>query len=233
MQQRWCCACGPQLASYRAGWRAAGRSAASHAVPLGCDAHDGITCHCSVCMPLCPRPHSPQIKDLVELVQKARMSKILQGLATLGGAITVKLNNLAAMEINAGGWVGCGGRVLGAVAERNAVGCRARFAEGNAGEGHLHGSVNASVIAVAAGCRQCSPASWPPQTLPDPWPAALLLPLPLLQCALSSLAHWTCSSSCRCAPGLVVRVCRGFTSQAEGGPHACLTAWCSWPRCSQ
>ncbi|KAI7841936.1 hypothetical protein COHA_004463 [Chlorella ohadii] len=42
-----------------------------------------------------------RVKDLVELVQKARMAKILQGLATLGGAITVKLNNLAAMEINA------------------------------------------------------------------------------------------------------------------------------------
>ena len=43
------------------------------------------------------------MKDLVELVQKARMNKILAGLATLQGAITVKLNNLAAMEINAGG----------------------------------------------------------------------------------------------------------------------------------
>ena len=30
------------------------------------------------------------------------MNKILAGLATLQGAITVKLNNLAAMEINAG-----------------------------------------------------------------------------------------------------------------------------------
>lgn len=48
------------------------------------------------------------MKDLVELVQKARMAKILQGLATLGGAITVKLNNLAAMEINAGGPLGVG-----------------------------------------------------------------------------------------------------------------------------
>lgn len=66
----------------------------------------------------CPRPRPPsdpkflpwrQVKDLVELVQKARMSKILAGLATLGGAITVKLNNLAAMEINAGrGGAGCG-----------------------------------------------------------------------------------------------------------------------------
>ena len=44
-----------------------------------------------------------QVKDLVELVQKARMNKILAGLATLQAAITVKLNNLAAMEINAGG----------------------------------------------------------------------------------------------------------------------------------
>lgn len=46
------------------------------------------------------QPH-PQIKDLVELVQKARMSKVTAGLATLQGAMTVKLNNLAAMEINA------------------------------------------------------------------------------------------------------------------------------------
>jgi hypothetical protein len=43
-----------------------------------------------------------QVKDLVELVQKARWNKIMAGLATLQGAITVKLNNLAAMEINAG-----------------------------------------------------------------------------------------------------------------------------------
>ena len=156
-----------------------------------------ITFHCSVCMPLCPRPRSPQIKDLVELVQKARMSKILQGLATLGGAITVKLNNLAAREINAGGWVGCSGRVQGAVAEANAVGCWVRFAEGNAGKGHLYGSANASGIAAVAGCLQRPPASWPPQTLPDPWPAESLLPLPLLQCAPSSWARWTCSSSCR------------------------------------
>ncbi|PSC71362.1 DNA replication complex GINS PSF2 [Micractinium conductrix] len=42
-----------------------------------------------------------RVKDLVELVQKARMAKILAGLATLQGAITVKLNNLAALEINA------------------------------------------------------------------------------------------------------------------------------------
>lgn len=54
---------------------------------------------------LCPPPtnvSSPlQIKDLVELVQKARMAKVLAGLSTLQGAMTVKLNNLAAMEINA------------------------------------------------------------------------------------------------------------------------------------
>ncbi|KAL6777179.1 hypothetical protein ACKKBF_B20455 [Auxenochlorella protothecoides x Auxenochlorella symbiontica] len=42
-----------------------------------------------------------RIKDLVELVQKARMAKVLAGLSTLQGAMTVKLNNLAAMEINA------------------------------------------------------------------------------------------------------------------------------------
>ena len=42
----------------------------------------------------------PRVRDLVELVQKARMHKILAGLATLQGAMTVKLNNLAAMEIN-------------------------------------------------------------------------------------------------------------------------------------
>lgn len=49
-----------------------------------------------------PSPEErPQIKDLVELVQKARMSKIAAGLSTLQGPITVKLNNLAAMEINA------------------------------------------------------------------------------------------------------------------------------------
>ena len=42
------------------------------------------------------------MKDLVELVQKARWNKMMAGLATLGGALTVKLNNLAAMEINAG-----------------------------------------------------------------------------------------------------------------------------------
>ncbi len=43
------------------------------------------------------------MKDLVELVQKARMNKILAGLTTLQSAMTVKLNHLAAMEINAGG----------------------------------------------------------------------------------------------------------------------------------
>jgi hypothetical protein len=39
-------------------------------------------------------------------VQKTRWNKIMAGLATLQGAITVKLNNLAAMEINAGGRAG-------------------------------------------------------------------------------------------------------------------------------
>lgn len=56
------------------------------------------------CLPVPLVLPAPQVKDLVELVQKARMAKILGGLATLGAAITVKLNNLAAMEINAGGW---------------------------------------------------------------------------------------------------------------------------------
>ncbi|KAL4426521.1 hypothetical protein ABPG77_008379 [Micractinium sp. CCAP 211/92] len=42
-----------------------------------------------------------RVKDLVELVQKARMNKILAGLTTLQSAMTVKLNHLAAMEINA------------------------------------------------------------------------------------------------------------------------------------
>ena len=34
-------------------------------------------------------------------MQKTRMSKVTAGLSTLQGAMTVKLNNLAAMEINA------------------------------------------------------------------------------------------------------------------------------------
>lgn len=34
------------------------------------------------------------------MVQKARMAKILGGLATLQGALTVRLNHLSAMEIN-------------------------------------------------------------------------------------------------------------------------------------
>ncbi len=37
---------------------------------------------------------------MVGMVEQARMNKILQGLGTLQGAMTVKLNNLAAMEIN-------------------------------------------------------------------------------------------------------------------------------------
>lgn len=37
----------------------------------------------------------------METVQKTRMSKVTAGLSTLQGAMTVKLNNLAAMEINA------------------------------------------------------------------------------------------------------------------------------------
>ena len=41
-----------------------------------------------------------RVKDLVELVHKARMNKIMTGLATLQGAMTVKLNNLSAMEVN-------------------------------------------------------------------------------------------------------------------------------------
>lgn len=42
----------------------------------------------------------PQVKELVHLVQKARMSKILSGLGQLNGPVTVKLNNLGSMEIN-------------------------------------------------------------------------------------------------------------------------------------
>lgn len=64
---------------------------------------------CAPSSPPLPLPHPtpprpPQVRDLVECVQKARMAKILAGLATLQGAITVKLNNLGAMEVNAGGW---------------------------------------------------------------------------------------------------------------------------------
>ena len=40
------------------------------------------------------------MQKAVGLVQQARMNKIMAGLATLAGAMTVKLNNLAAMEIN-------------------------------------------------------------------------------------------------------------------------------------
>ncbi|GAB4821862.1 hypothetical protein N2152v2_008908 [Parachlorella kessleri] len=41
-----------------------------------------------------------EVKKMVGLVEQARMNKILQGLGTLQGAMTVKLNNLAAMEVN-------------------------------------------------------------------------------------------------------------------------------------
>ena len=47
-----------------------------------------------------PVPYDLQVKKMVGLVEQARMNKILQGLGTLQGAMTVKLNNLAAMEVN-------------------------------------------------------------------------------------------------------------------------------------
>lgn len=41
-----------------------------------------------------------QIKELVEDICKVRMSKICAGLQVLQGPMTVKLNNLSAMECN-------------------------------------------------------------------------------------------------------------------------------------
>jgi hypothetical protein len=40
------------------------------------------------------------VKELIGSIQKARMTKILEGLNQLNGAVTVKLNNLGSMEIN-------------------------------------------------------------------------------------------------------------------------------------
>lgn len=42
-----------------------------------------------------------QIRDLINLVQKTRYNKILQGLGMMQEAAAVKLNNLSAMELNA------------------------------------------------------------------------------------------------------------------------------------
>jgi GINS complex subunit 2 len=42
-----------------------------------------------------------RVRDLVNLVQKTRYNKILQGLGMMQEAAAVKLNNLAAMELNA------------------------------------------------------------------------------------------------------------------------------------
>ena len=41
------------------------------------------------------------MRDLVNLVQKTRYNKILQGLGMMQEAAAVKLNNLSAMELNA------------------------------------------------------------------------------------------------------------------------------------
>ena len=42
-----------------------------------------------------------RVRDLVNLVQKTRYNKILQGLGMMQEAAAVKLNNLSAMELNA------------------------------------------------------------------------------------------------------------------------------------
>jgi len=42
-----------------------------------------------------------RVRDLVNLVQKTRYNKILQGLGMMSEAAAVKLNNLSAMELNA------------------------------------------------------------------------------------------------------------------------------------
>ena len=41
-----------------------------------------------------------QVHDLVETVRKVRMTKIHSGLKSLQGPMTVKLNNLSALECN-------------------------------------------------------------------------------------------------------------------------------------
>jgi hypothetical protein len=40
------------------------------------------------------------VRDLVNLIQKTRQNKILQGLSMMQEAAAVKLNNLSAMELN-------------------------------------------------------------------------------------------------------------------------------------
>jgi len=42
-----------------------------------------------------------KVRDLINLIQKTRQGKILQGLALMQEAAAVKLNNLSAMELNA------------------------------------------------------------------------------------------------------------------------------------
>lgn len=44
--------------------------------------------------------HSVQVKSTVEQIQRLRSNKINAGLQLLVGPITVKLNNLSAMEVN-------------------------------------------------------------------------------------------------------------------------------------
>ena len=41
------------------------------------------------------------VRDLINLIQKTRQNKILQGLSMMQEALAVKLNNLSAMELNA------------------------------------------------------------------------------------------------------------------------------------
>ena len=42
-----------------------------------------------------------RVRDLINLIQKTRQGKILQGLSLMQEAAAVKLNNLSAMELNA------------------------------------------------------------------------------------------------------------------------------------
>ena len=42
-----------------------------------------------------------KVRDLINLIQKTRQGKILQGLSLMQEAAAVKLNNLSAMELNA------------------------------------------------------------------------------------------------------------------------------------
>lgn len=48
----------------------------------------------------CDDSAGTQVHDLVESVRKVRMTKIHSGLKSLAGPMTVKLNNLSAMECN-------------------------------------------------------------------------------------------------------------------------------------